>query len=109
MVVQMGLNLGTRALQSASAAFDNIFDANSSSVYNDLQHLVLASYVATTNVLEDTTTYGPEKPGIPNLAKYKNGTLKDGVGNFVIYSKDVATLSIQKAIIIPLVLVLLFR
>lgn len=109
MIIQMGINLGTRALRSAYSALDDIFDANSSSVHDDLKQLVLASYVATTKVLEDTTTYGPQKPGIPNAARYdNNGTIKDGAGDFVIYSKNVATLPLKMVILIPLILVFLF-
>ena len=86
----------------------DILDAAKCSIQSDLTHLIFVAYLASKNALSDFTTFGPEQPDIPNLAKDDNGAFLPGAADFVIYSKDVATLSIRVLIVIPTVLCGLF-
>jgi hypothetical protein len=100
VVPSLGLKLSTSALQSASTSFDNVFNASSSSLYNDLQRLVFASYIATVNTLTETTLYAAPN-SVANEVLDANGQPSFGVDEFVIWSTDVATLSVKALIIIP--------
>ncbi|KAK3936512.1 hypothetical protein QBC46DRAFT_296074 [Diplogelasinospora grovesii] len=106
-VVNVALRLNPSSLQSATTALGLGFDAGASSMENDLRRLVLAAYIATVNTLTDTTLYSQEQrqPGtaIPNIALDSNQVPLPGVGDFVVYSADVVTLSVKTLIIIPTV------
>jgi len=99
MIFTLGSYLRASSLKSASTADSDLFDANSSSIFNDLQRLVFASYIATVNTLTETTLYPPHDNFL-NDATY-NGNLLDGAAEFVIFSNDVVTLSVRSLIIIP--------
>ena len=105
-IPSLGSQLGLSALQSASTSIETVFNASSSSLYNDLERLVFASYIATVNTLTETTLYNTGH-SIPNdiLA---NGQIPDGVDEFVIWSKDVITLSVKALIIIPVLTAVLW-
>ena len=104
MIVKIGQWLDSKALQSTSNSLGLLLDAEKCSLQNDLTQLVFTSYLASKNVLSDSTTYGSEQPGISNLAKDSNGKFEPGAADFVIYSKDVASLSIRVIIVIPTIL-----
>jgi hypothetical protein len=110
-IVSMGRLLGLSALLSSTTSIGNIFDAESSSVFSDIQRLVLAAYIATTNTLTDLTLYPEDAPGrdngAGNLAIDEAGNIKPGVADFVVWSPDITTLSVKAIIIIP-VLALVF-
>lgn len=101
LLLQIGQRLDKRALRCANSAFSHLLDAANCSIQNDLTYLIFTSYVASKTALSDITTYGPEQPGIRNTAKDDSGTLRPGAADFVIYSNDVAALSIKVIIIIP--------
>ncbi|MCJ1384263.1 hypothetical protein MMC17_007379 [Xylographa soralifera] len=105
-VPTLGLQLGLSALQSASTAFDSVFNASSSSLFDDLQRLVFASYIATVNTLTETTLYSTDTI-LPNDILVQ-GQIPVGVDEFVIWSKDVITLSVKALIIIPVLTVALW-
>lgn len=104
-LVDIGRQLGLSNLLSSTTSLGNIFDAGSSSAFSDLHRLILAAYIATTNTLTDLTLYPPNTAdgtvSIANLALDDNGNPKPGVGDFVIWSTDISTLSIKALIIIP--------
>jgi hypothetical protein len=100
MIVSLGQPLGTQALASSLDVIDFLFNASSSSVYNDLYRLVLTAYIATANVLTDSTLHtNTSTLGLPNLFTSDNIT---GVAEFVVYSPDVTTFSLVSIILIPL-------
>lgn len=99
MIFSLGSSLRASSLKSASTADSDLFDANSSSIYNDLQRLVFASYIATVNTLTETTLYSPHGDFLNDVTY--NGELLDGAAEFVIFSNDVVTLSVRSLIIIP--------
>jgi hypothetical protein len=99
MIFLLGTYLQASALKSSTTAVQEIIDANTSSIYSDLQRLVFASYIATTNTLTQTTLY-PPTDAVSNLVA-QNGTILDGAGDFIILSGDIATLSVRSLIVIP--------
>lgn len=108
MILIIGQALDRKALQCSADSSGRIIDAAKCSVQSDLTKLIFVAYLASKNALSDFTTFGPEQPDIPNLAKDDNGAFFPGAADYVIYSKDVATLSIRVLIVIPTVLCGLF-
>lgn len=105
MIVRLGGRLGGR-IQSASTTLGQTFDAGSASMEKDLQQLVTASYIASKNILADTTTV---KSNLTNdVIDPKTGLLYPGIDGFIVTSGEIGTLSVKLLIIIPVILVLLF-
>lgn len=104
-VVDIGRQLGLAALVSSTTALGSVFDAGGSSGFKDLERLVVAAYVATTNTLVDLTLYPRDveerKTAEGNLVLGEDGMVKEGVADFVVWSAGVATLSVKAVIIIP--------
>lgn len=108
MIVRLGERLGSRALQSALTALGQTFDAGSASMESDLHHLVAASYIASKNILTDTTTIINNSSRLINAAiDPKTGNLYAGAADFIVTSSDIATISIKVLITIPVILILL--
>ena len=107
MILLLGPRLGRSVLASSATAIGPVFDAGSSSILQDFQRLVLASYTATRNVLVETTMYqGQARYGITNLAA-PTGSPLAGVADFVVPSQAVTTFSVRTLIIVPVVLCVL--
>lgn len=107
MIVKIGMALGSRALQSASTAVGQTFQAESASMESDLRQLVAASYLASRNILTDTTTIKPSPKFNNTAVDQKTGNLYAGAADFIVTSSDIATISIKVLITIPLILILL--
>jgi hypothetical protein len=90
-------HLGLSALLSTTTAVSQIFDAGASSIQNDLSRLVQAAFIATSNVLTDTTLYPPNSD--QKLDNWVAGL--SGVGDFVVWSPDASALSMNVLISIP--------
>lgn len=105
MIRQVGSRLGASALLSSTTSVGQIFDAASSSIHNDLERLVLAAYIATTNILTDSTLYpaGADRD-VPNAA-LGDGQILDGLADFVVWTSEATALSLSVIIAIPSVLV----
>ncbi|GAW20935.1 hypothetical protein ANO14919_104480 [Xylariales sp. No.14919] len=104
MIFEVGRHLAKSALASSTMTLGSIIDAASSSVQRDLERLVIASYVATTNIFTDTTLYpASSKDQLGNMAVDDSGTIPAGAGAFVIFSEEVATLSTVVLIVIPVI------
>lgn len=104
--MSMGQYLGYSALASAQGnALGSTVDAASSSMSADLYRLVLASYIATANTLTDTTLVNRQYAlnMSTDVALDASGKPADGVGDFVIWSEDVSTLSVTALILIPVI------
>jgi hypothetical protein len=82
-----------------------VLDSGSSGVLDDLERLVRASWISDGNVLRDTTTYNAGD--MENIAKRPDGSVKPGIGEFVLESKDVGTLSFRLLVSIPTILLFL--
>ena len=107
-VVSLGKAAGTSALRSSSYAVapNYVLDAGASTILDDLERLVLGSWVSSRNVLTDTTTYN--RGNIPNVLEGGKGSVEDSVAQFVLQSGDVITLSVRILISIPSVLLFLY-
>lgn len=97
MIFTVASHLGLSALLSTTTAVSQIFDAGASSIQTDLTRLVQAAFIATSNVLTDTTLYPPNSD--QKLANWVAGS--DGVGDFVVWSPDASALSMTVLITIP--------
>jgi hypothetical protein len=106
MIVTLGSYLRESALKSSFTAVSDEFDANSSTIYTDLQRLVFASYIASVNTLTETTLFSSNDT-IAN-AVTPGGVLLPGTSEFVIFSNDVVTLSVRALIIVPTIAALLW-
>jgi hypothetical protein len=104
-ITRMAQTLGYFALKSAQTSQGLYFDAGTASIRNDLQRLILGSYVFTKNIFLESTLFDKRyDQTIPNLA-YNQTTrqFKDGVADFVIYGSGFAALSVKVLIIIPVI------
>ena len=102
-------SLRNSALKSASTYQGGVFNASSSSLYDDLERLVFASYVATVNTLTETTLFANGSDIENDLyAISGSSSIPAGVDEFVIWSTDVITLSVKAFIIIPVLTVTLW-
>ncbi|PON27457.1 hypothetical protein TGAM01_v203838 [Trichoderma gamsii] len=97
MIFTVASHLGLSALLSTTTAVSQIFDAGASSIQTDLSRLVQAAFIATSNVLTDTTLYPPNSD--QKLENWVAGL--SGVGDFVVWSPDASALSMNVLISIP--------
>ena len=93
---------------SAASSLGEVFDAGGSSVFEDLQRLVFASYIATVNILTDSTLIPPDRGDVSNIAIGPDGQPVPGVDAFVVYSSKIATLSVRALIIVPTITLAMF-
>jgi hypothetical protein len=107
-IVTLATQLGPQALASTATSLGEFFDAEASSFYNDIQRLVIASYVASTNTLSESTLFAEDRLGMPNFILGNNNQVLPGADDFVIWSSKVRTLSVRTLIIIPVIAVALF-
>jgi len=105
MITLIGTRLGRSALaSSSSSALGVAFDANTSSIYRDLEYLAVASYIRTRDIFAETTRFSEQgREGIPDLARDNDDKPRAETGDFVITSPNIATLSIRALIIVPAV------
>jgi hypothetical protein len=109
MILTMVARLDRSALASStSSAIGGAFDAATSSIQKDLSRLISTSYVATRNILLDSTKFNLEGYNdIKNIIfNYSTGTVRPRADEFVISSADIMTLSVRVLIIVPAVLFL---
>jgi hypothetical protein len=107
-IVSLATQLGPQALASTATSLGQFFDAEESSFHNDIQRLVVASYVASANVLTESTLFAEDRLGIPNFILGNDSQVLPGAANFVIWSSQVGTLSVRTLIIIPAIALALF-
>ncbi|OAP55333.1 hypothetical protein AYL99_10306 [Fonsecaea erecta] len=105
-IYETGLTLGTVALVSSSEASTCFFDANSSSIYNDPERLLVTSYVSTANTLTETPLYDRNQTyGAPSTVTADNVA---DIALFVVYDSQITTLSLTFLISVPCITVLLW-
>ena len=107
-IISLATQLGPQTLASTATSLGQFFDAQESSFHNDIQRLVTASYVASTNVLTESTLFAEERLGVPNFILGNDGQVQPGSADFVIWSSQVRTLSVRTLIIIPVITLALF-
>ena len=108
-IINLAQALGTSALKSAATSQGYYFDAQASSLHDDLERLVLGAYVATKNTLAETTMFSNIYPDIANLA-FDSSTekFKNGAADFVIYGSGFAALRINFVVVVPVITVVLW-
>ena len=107
-IVSLATQLGPQALASTATSLGQFFDAEDSSFHSDIQRLVMASYIASTNVLTESTLFAEDRLGISNFILGNDGVVMPGAADFVIWSSQVRTLSVRTLIIIPVIVLALF-
>lgn len=103
-IITTGLNLDTINLQSSEQEIEYSFDASASSIYQDLQRMLVISYVQTTNILLDTTIHDTNTTSLNTTSlvpNYIGNDNKTQIADFVVTSPDVATISLIFAIVVP--------
>lgn len=109
MITRLGIGLGRSSLASSIASVGATFYADRSTIRNDLTRLVYASYVATRNMMVDTTRFNNPGTDIKNMALVNNtNNPRPGVGDFVVSSPDIMSLSVRSLIVVPVVLAAIF-
>jgi hypothetical protein len=112
MMVALGTGLGRSSLKSSTtSAVGYAFNAQTSSILQDLEYLIMASYIATKNIFVETTRFPqagrdntiPDVSRTPSSSPTWNNAAppRPGTGDFVITDPGVATLSVQVLIAIP--------
>ncbi|KAL9484745.1 hypothetical protein ACSS6W_003534 [Trichoderma asperelloides] len=97
MILNVASHLGPSALLSTTTAVGQSFDAGASSIQNDLTRLIQAAFIATSNVLTDTTLYPPNSDD--KLANWVEGLI--GTDDFVVWSPNASALSMIVLVTIP--------
>ncbi|KAK0727065.1 hypothetical protein B0T26DRAFT_671783 [Lasiosphaeria miniovina] len=101
----VGLHIGLPLLSAETTTDKHIFDAGNSSVHADLDYLITAAFVATANVLTDTTLYPTTaEQQVRNFARGDESHQQsppDGIGEFVVWSPDIITVSVPIIIVLP--------
>ncbi|KAF2186681.1 hypothetical protein K469DRAFT_775615 [Zopfia rhizophila CBS 207.26] len=101
----MLLSMASRAGPSTLMSFygpipGKTIDAGSSSVFTDMERMVLAAYLQTRNIFRDATMMEEEK-GFKNAMLDNAGNYLPGSGDFVLESGSVSALSLQIMIAVP--------
>lgn len=98
---RLGADAGPSALGSlmtaGSALVDGVLNAERSSIGDDLERLILASYIATRNTLVETALYKVSEPQLLNTNLFRDPVsheLRDGAGDFLVRSPDVAAFNL---------------
>ncbi|RYO82915.1 hypothetical protein DL766_003392 [Monosporascus sp. MC13-8B] len=93
MIVRLGNASGGSALRSGTRSLNGVIDAHTCSIYDDIERLILASFVASRNVFSDATMFG-QSGNYPNIFTSPNGQPGNGAANFVVSSPDIQTFSL---------------
>lgn len=107
MIVRLGNASGDSALRSRTTSPNGVIDASMSSIESDMERLVLASFVATRNILVDATMFGGSDQNYPNVFRGGNGKAEPGSGHFVVSSPDIQTFSLTGIICLVAIMVFL--
>lgn len=105
MLLTTAVQLGQSNLESSTTFFISEINAEQSSLVSDMVRLVNTSYIATRNILSDSTTIQQNRGGVINAYNNSDGSLPAGADEFVISSSDIYTLSVRVLIIVPAVFV----
>jgi len=74
MIIRLGNAGGEMSLRSHIRSAAGVVDAGASTMYGDMQYLILASFVASRNVFAEATLSGEtDEYNYPNLFKDVNG------------------------------------
>lgn len=105
MIFDIGSSLGSSILVMSASSSYGLLDAKAGSYAADLERLVLASYIATQDVLRDTvmTQFSPDIGIFNSALDPATGKPKEGVEKFVVFSTKVKALSLRVLISVPVI------
>ncbi|KAK4211353.1 hypothetical protein QBC37DRAFT_484706 [Rhypophila decipiens] len=104
-IQRLGEDAGTSAILSVQLSLNSkegILNAQQSSIHQDMQRLILASYISTLNILGDTTRFNPSKEEFENSNWFHNRTKSmqlEGADGFVVFTPEVTTFSLTGLIV----------
>lgn len=114
-IFNLGTGLGRSGLSSSSSSSLGIaFNAETASIFQDMEYLIMASYIGTRNMFVETTRFPRAgRSGIPDLARSptnateidNSGAPRAGTGDFVVSNEGIMTLSVRSLIAIPLAMI----
>ncbi|KAK4465315.1 hypothetical protein QBC42DRAFT_313490 [Cladorrhinum samala] len=107
MIVTVGIHAGDSALLCRTTSSRGVVDANRCSIRNDMERLILASYVATQQIFTDSTLFR-DVGGYPNVYNGQDAVLDPGADGFVLYTTNVQTFKMAYIITIATLLVVFF-
>ena len=100
----VGTNAGSSALASvisASGSYKGVLDAADSSIFKDMERLILGGYITTLNILSDATMFTPNATGMVEANLFYGSIERlrlDGADDFVVSSPDIATFNLSALI-----------
>lgn len=106
MIYTLTERIARSSLASSATVVGAGFDAGQSSIITDMTRLINSSYIATRNILSDSTTMSAEgQRGLLNAFLGNDSNILPGSDEFVISSPNIITLSVRVLIIVPAVFV----
>ncbi|KAK3309823.1 uncharacterized protein B0T15DRAFT_545920 [Chaetomium strumarium] len=106
MVVRLGNASGDSALRSRTTSPNGVIDAGASSMFADMERLILASYVATRSLFTDAVMFGGGAD-YANVVEGADGQPREGAGHFVVSSPDIQTFSLTGIVTLAVILLVL--
>ncbi|KAM0434036.1 hypothetical protein ACHAPT_003980 [Fusarium lateritium] len=92
MIVKLASASGDAALRSRTTSPNGVIDAESCSMYDDMERLILASFVASRSIFTDATMF-PETT-YRSVIRGPDGKPRSGAGDFVVSSPEIQTFSL---------------
>ncbi|GAP84078.1 hypothetical protein SAMD00023353_0601470 [Rosellinia necatrix] len=105
-ILDIGISLDCATLVSATTHLNQVFDAQSSSLFVDMQRLIRTAFVASRDIFKESTMV-TERYNIANAATNPQGRPKDRVAEFVLTTSVVSTLSIPVLVTVPVIFLVL--
>ncbi|KAJ4322232.1 hypothetical protein N0V84_004946 [Fusarium piperis] len=93
MIVTLGNASGVSALRSQTTSPNGVIDAQNCWMVDDMERLILASFVASRSIFTDATMF-PETR-YPNLVTGGDKKPRSGAGDFVVSSPEIQTFSLN--------------
>ncbi|KAK0710599.1 hypothetical protein B0H67DRAFT_262423 [Lasiosphaeris hirsuta] len=109
-VQRVGRDAVMSALSSAistSGAVNGVLDAATSSIFRDMERLIMAGYVSTLNILGDSTLFEPSPEDYKNSNWFTNettGELLDEADAFVVQTSSVQTFNLTGLITLAVII-----
>jgi hypothetical protein len=109
MIVRLGNASGDSALRSRTTSPNGVINAQASRFYDDMERLILASFVATRSIFTDATMFGRtgSDGGYRNVFTAENGQPAPGAGEFVVSSPNIQTFSLTGIVTLAAILLAL--
>ncbi|RPB08561.1 hypothetical protein P167DRAFT_578106 [Morchella conica CCBAS932] len=95
-------SLGGAVLFTSMSSSSGLIDASSASWYKDIERLILINYVSSRNAFRDSASLESLVADYPDLnAARQDGVPKRGLGDIVVSTSKVTTMSLTVLVVIP--------